>query len=385
MRQSHKNESDEFLATADSTSFSEDDSQNTTTEQGQDPSHLQILRQMGTIIDLESWHLTKTVLSWFVTGVVAFSLFALGYVALRQPYVELPSAGEEIVFYSDHTRDHLSHVMLSAIKRAKKNIYIEIYSMTDSKVLKLLSEKAKAGVTISILTDRHYIAQTRSKLPKSVQIKASSTKGLMHRKIVILDDAWVWLGSANFTWQSLNMYHNLLMGVHSPVLASFLTDPSAPQEGRILVSGQHLDLWNLPHSHSGVEAMIEAIDNARSIIQVAMFTWTRTDLVEALVRAKRRGVTIEVILDRKASLGASKNIYETLLAKKIPTQLSAGAQLMHHKCLLIDEKEFFFGSVNWTEGGFNNNRDILLRLPLLTTTQEEKLKAMWKQLWNDSI
>lgn len=344
-----------------------------------------LLRQMGTIIEMDTWMIVKSIFSWFVFGLVAFSLVAIGYSSLKKPYIHLPEPGEEITFYSDHTKDHLAHVLTASIKKAKKSIFIEIYSLTDTKTLKLLSEKANAGVQISILTDRTYVAQTRSKLPQSVQVKTYSGKGIMHRKVLIIDNAWVWLGSANFSWQSLNAYHNLLMGVHSPLLASFLTDSSAPTEGRILVSGQNLDLWNLPYASPGVQPLIDAIDKAQNSIRIAMFTWTRQDLVDALYQAKRRGVRVEIVLDRKSTAGASQSIHEELIRKRFAPRLSSGPQLMHHKMMLIDDKDFFFGSVNWTEGGFRNNKDIFLRLSLLTADQEKKILQLWDQLWKESL
>lgn len=345
----------------------------------------QMLRQLGTIMEKDTWTNLKNGLSWFSFGLVAFSIIAIGYNSLRKPYIHLPEPGEQITFYSDHNKDHLGHVLTRAIKKAQKSIFIEIYSVTDTPTLKLLSEKAKAGVNITILTDRQFTAQTKSKLPESVVIRPYSGKGIMHRKVLIIDNAWVWLGSANFTWQSLSMHHNLLMGVHSPLLASFLTDPSAPQEGRILVSGQNLDLWNLPYASSGVDSLIEAIDNAQSSIKIAMFTWTRDDLLEALYQAKRRGVQVDIVLDRKSSKGTSEPIYEKLFKRRFKPHLHSGPQLMHHKMMWIDDKELFFGSVNWTEGAFRNNRDILLRLELLTQEQEDQIRTLWDQLWKESL
>lgn len=342
------------------------------------------LRELFSLFQGEKLEMIKSMLASFITGIVIFSIGTISWQALRDPYVELPEVGEEIIFYSDHNRNHLSHVMHSALKRAQKSIFIEIFSLTDQKILQLLHEKARSGIKIEILTDRQYLAQTKLKLPSNVRVTAGSNQGLMHRKVVIIDDEWVWAGSANFTWESLSMHHNLLMGVHSPLLASFITDPSAPEEGRVLIAGQNLEIWNLPKAETGPQRIIDEIDHARSEITIAMFTWTRTDIIDALIQAKKRGIKVQIVLDRRASEGGSQKAYELLVREGFDVRLSLGPQLMHHKFMLIDKKRLFFGSVNWTAGGFAHNRDILLYLPLLTEHQEQTMQTLWNNLWMSS-
>lgn len=327
----------------------------------------------------------KSVLLWFTIGLIAFGVAASAWQMMSEPLIDLPQKGEQAEFYSDHTEDHLGHIVKTALKKAQKSIYIEIFSLSDPKTLKLLNEKSKQGVHIELITDKQYVAQTKRKLRSSISVTPGSTNGLMHRKIVIIDDQMVWLGSVNFTWESLSMHHNLLMGVHSPVLASVLTDPSAPEEGRIMVAGQNMDVWNLPKARTALEHLLNSIQNARTSIHIAMFTWTRTDIVEALVKAQHRGVNVKVVLDKRSSEGASSKVLQLLRAYKIPVRLSQGAQLMHHKFMLIDGKELYFGSVNWTAGGFMKNKDIMIRVPLLSLRQEEFMHKLWSALWIDGV
>jgi len=120
----------------------------------------------------------------------------------------------------------------------------------------------------------------------------------------------------------------------------------------------------------------EAIAKAEKSIDVAMFTiessLSRQDskpsqLIGALIEAKKRGVEVEVILDqnvdfvqrRHASDWETKikstRAYKRLKEAGIKVYYDEPARYTHAKCVIIDKKIVILGSTNWTEASFDNN------------------------------
>lgn len=89
-------------------------------------------------------------------------------------------------------------------------------------------------------------------------------------------------------------------------------------------------------------------------------------LARALVRAQRRGVRVEVVLDRGVEPGDSQDKNRAaatfLLRSGVSVAYSSGP-VLHAKALVVDEKTVLEGSSNWTSSAFAENAeaDVLVR------------------------
>ncbi len=279
----------------------------------------------------------------------------------------LPSPSEPLVFYSNQTRDDLRLVLKKSFSKAARSIDIWMYTAADTLLLNQLQKKAAQGTDVHIHYDKRGGTPDLSVL---LHPEAVKSKGLMHRKIVIIDDKTVYLGSANMTTSSLQLHDNLSVGIYDPQMAVFLKSPTA--NTYMFDTGV---LWLLP-DYSALYAIQDKIDAARSSIFVAMFTLTQTDLIEALVRAKERGVRVKVALDRYTARGASKKAAERLSAAGIELFYSSGLPLLHHKWAYIDSQELILGSTNWREAAFRKNDDLLLFLNTLTKSHKARIESL---------
>jgi phosphatidylserine/phosphatidylglycerophosphate/cardiolipin synthase-like enzyme len=319
---------------------------------------------------------------WIGIGIVALGVFNF-YSHPRSTYlVDLPELGEPIAFYSNQVGDDLDRVLYQAISKAKKSIYIEIFNLNDQSIIKLLNTKSSEKIDVQVIVDNKYYQGLRSQLKEKVSVSRGKTRGgLMHRKVIVIDEEQSWLGSANFTWESLKNDYNLIAGVHSQELAKLLLDPNYPSHGTTSVANQTIELWNIPESSVPVQQLLVAIDSAKEKIKIAMFTWTRKDLADAVIKAHQRGVQVFVVLDKNSVEGASESIYKYLKQNKIAVKISSLNSTMHHKMLWIDDQSLYFGSVNWTAGGFSRNRDVLVNLSKLNQEQERFMNKLWQQVW----
>jgi phosphatidylserine/phosphatidylglycerophosphate/cardiolipin synthase-like enzyme len=102
---------------------------------------------------------------------------------------------------------------------------------------------------------------------------------------------------------------------------------------------------------------VRAINNAeREILLGAYGLTTGSGIVEALVRAKERGVDVRLIADRTTLCERESGI-EPLAAAGVPIWIDAQARIA---MTVIDGTVTLTGSMNWTRGAAVNSEDLNL-------------------------
>ena len=103
---------------------------------------------------------------------------------------------------------------------------------------------------------------------------------------------------------------------------------------------------------------VRAIDNAGREILVGAYG-TGSGIVEALVRAKERGVDVRLIADKTTPCERGSGI-EPLSAAGVPIWIDDQARIAHAKTMIIDSAVTLTGSYNWTRGAAVNSEDLNL-------------------------
>lgn len=309
------------------------------------------------------------------------------WVAFQLTHVPMPQAGAPAVLYANQTRDDLRLLYKNAIGSAEKSVQLLVYSLRDPTIIEALRRKGDEGTEVTVVCNGKGSRGLGKKLGPNVRLVRRHSKGLMHLKILTIDGERTWIGSANMTPTSLRMYPNLVVGLHSEELGQFMSDKGNnmshigqvelfPQQ-TFTVGGQDVELWFFPDNDGGPDRLIELIDTAQKSLRVALFTWTRTDLTEALIAAQERGISVEVVIDRTAARGAGKKVTKILDDAGIPVALSTGTHLLHHKMLCIDGTTLVNGSANWTKAAFTQNEDCFIIVHNLTKQQRTKMENLW--------
>jgi phosphatidylserine/phosphatidylglycerophosphate/cardiolipin synthase-like enzyme len=294
----------------------------------------------------------------------------------------LPKANEPPTLYSNQSKQDLVLTFLEALHLAKKSIYLVMFGLTDTAILNTLIQKSKAQVETTIYYDPKASPNLLQLFPYNT-IHAVAGPGLMHQKILVLDDEMVFIGSANMTLSSLKMHDNLVIGLASKPIAAFLKEKAPYETGHIetFVGGQKVSLWLLPDPKGhALDDLKHKIRNATRSIRIALFTFTHPTLLDELILAHKRGVDVAIVLDAQSASGASSKTAAILKAAKIPTFINQGIQLLHHKFVYIDEQTLITGSANWTKAAFTKNHDCLIELQQLTDTQKEFLNTLWNRI-----
>jgi len=106
-------------------------------------------------------------------------------------------------------------------------------------------------------------------------------------------------------------------------------------------------------------AIVREIDRARSEILVQAYSFTSAPIAQALVKAHKRGLRVEVILDK--SQKTQKYSSSTFLANsRIPTYIDAEHAIAHNKIIIIDREVVITGSFNFTKAAEEKNAENLL-------------------------
>lgn len=134
--------------------------------------------------------------------------------------------------------------------------------------------------------------------------------------------------------------------------------------------------------------IVREIDNAKREIFVAVYAFTSDDLASALVQAKKRGVTVQVIIDREFDAVNDRSKGKLLEGQRIPVRRASGVRatpakesgLMHQKFAVIDRQLVFSGSYNWTHSADKLNYENLLLFRDAAPLAEE-YRRVFLNLW----
>jgi len=135
--------------------------------------------------------------------------------------------------------------------------------------------------------------------------------------------------------------------------------------------------------------LLREIGQAKEELLVAVYAFTSDELAGALVQAKKRGVAVQVVLDREFDSRTEKSKGKFLEGQKIPVRRVSGlkpnspdtdAGLMHQKFVVIDRKNLFTGSYNWTRSAENLNDENLLLFRNAGPLADE-YRRIFFQLW----
>ncbi len=298
--------------------------------------------------------------------------------------------GEPACFYSTPSKVNLRDTIIESLRRAEESILIVVYTLKDAGIIKALNEKASNGLSITVVCDAEASAGVEKKLSPKIKLTMRKAQGLMHNKWIVIDREQVWVGSANFTGDSFKKHFNMMENVKCKELAvkiiqkaNQFTSQSFEQKQTSFsysIKKRKVELLFLPDEIKAVEKLGQLIDSAKKSIRVAMFTFTRRDLAEKLVEAKKRGVDVAVAIDHGTAHNASQKIAAYLKKEKVPLFYNSGKELLHHKFVYIDGKILAHGSANWTLAAFKQNDDCIMIHFDLTKEQKSILESAWRNL-----
>ena len=124
------------------------------------------------------------------------------------------------------------------------------------------------------------------------------------------------------------------------------------------------------------DRIVAEINSGRFEILVQAYSFTSANIAKALANAHKRGVRVEVILDK--SQRTAQYSWATFLANmRIPTYIDARHAIAHNKIIIIDSTTTITGSFNFTQAAQEKNAENLLII------RSKEIAEAYRENWFD--
>lgn len=146
----------------------------------------------------------------------------------------------------------------------------------------------------------------------------------------------------------------------TPLLILIFLTITVPVFGEQFRSTGTVDVYFSP-TGGATYAIIRELDAAKSEIFVQAYSFTSKPIAKALVDARKRGLKVEVVLD-KSQRRERYTSADFVAHAGIPTFIDDQHAIAHNKIMIIDRQTLITGSFNFTKGAEEKNAENLLVL-----------------------
>ncbi len=279
-----------------------------------------------------------------------------------------------VYFNAPPSASSMKSSLMVLLSRAQNSINLVIYNLTDEDVIGLLKEKEDEGVNVRIVMEGKNYAENVQRLKIFNVVADQIQGGLMHEKFAVVDDRYVWLGSANFTPSSFYKDLNNTVILDSYKLArvlnvefdrmyenGFFSYPQTALATSLSVEGMRIDV-NFSPNGGCFEKIIDAIKSAKRDIYVAVYAFSDPRIALTLMLMQERGVKIHVLADSKWN-HSSYSVMEQMREFDFKFYDNPYG-LLHDKYMIIDpledDAQVLTGSYNFTRSAQTKNDEILV-------------------------
>jgi len=145
-----------------------------------------------------------------------------------------------------------------------------------------------------------------------------------------------------------------------------------------IISSQQPAPWEVYFSPKGgcTDAIIKELNKAKSTVLVQAYSFTSAPIAKALLNAHKRGIKVEVILD-KSQVTQKYSSATFFFNEGIPVRIDAKHAIAHNKVMIIDGETVITGSFNFTKAAEESNAENLLVI------HDKKLAERYTKNWQE--
>lgn len=264
-------------------------------------------------------------------------------------------------------------VLVNAISDAHKSVWVEMYLLSDTKVIHALEDAANHNIDVRVMLEPHPVGGGTSPSRTLDQLKAAGIKAqytdpdfaLTHEKGMIIDGNTAYIMTSNFTRAALGGYSgsSYLENREYDIIDTNSKDVQA------VINIFNAD-WNHTTAQFNDPNLVVSPVNSRNDFNSLINSAHHTLLIEAeemndsaieqaLVNAEQRGVHIEVILPAPHGSQSDSNSQGIDTIKQGGVQVKEDSKLyMHAKIIVVDGKTAFVGSENISTQSLDRNREL---------------------------
>ncbi|GCF07831.1 hypothetical protein KDI_13950 [Dictyobacter arantiisoli] len=286
-------------------------------------------------------------------------------------------------------------MIISALAGAKKSVWLEMYLLTDKKIIQALEDAAQRQIDVRVMLEDHPYGsgsvapnQTLDRL-RAAGVTTQTTNpqfALTHEKGMVIDHHSAYIMTSNFTLSALGSSRTLQNREYGiidnnsadvqDVESIFLADWGRTQ---VTFSSTHLVVSPV-NSRSTFLALIQT---AKQSLMIEAEEMQDNSIEQALVNAKKRGIQVQVILPSNNNSPTDNNSAGITEIKQGGIQIKEDTQLyMHAKIIIVDQQKAFVGSENISTASLTANRE--LGIVISDATALNALQQTFQQDWSVS-
>ncbi len=275
--------------------------------------------------------------------------------------------------------------LATELTSAKKSVSCALYGI-DSSLLSGLSSfqgSAASNFTMAVVVDENAKIAERFLNNSSAGgfVFKRNSKGIMHNKYCIIDDAQIITGSFNPTAAAKKDYNNLLI-INSTNLAAFYShdfnflEENSPQPHTkiksptrsVMLNNTLVKAYFCPQDDCAA-AVENELEKASSSILFAAYSFTSAGIANELILKSREGVAVSGIME-KSTTGSKYSKHAMMVANGVNVRLESSRRLMHHKFFVIDNRTVITGSFNPTENADTRNDENIIIIENAAVAEE---------------
>ncbi len=287
------------------------------------------------------------------------------------------------------------------INSAKSSIDFAIYGYTEIPAIKNALKRAeKRGVKIRFVYDtnngQNIYPDTFSLAETFKYNNSDVVPAIMHNKFFVFDNKKVFTGSANISNTDMSSFNsNISVLINSVEIAQayakefeqmylgkFHKHKMLVEKTSVLTDDAEISCYFSPRDNIIKIYILPLISNAHSYIYIPSFLLTHYGMTEALIKAKKRGVDVKIILDATNVHKKSRSKIKELRAANIPVKTEIFAGKLHSKTILIDDEYTIIGSMNFSKAGeaVNDENVLIIKNSEITSFCKNYFLYLWKKI-----
>lgn len=102
--------------------------------------------------------------------------------------------------------------------------------------------------------------------------------------------------------------------------------------------------------------LVKAVNETKHSLLIQAYSFTNSRIADAVVRASKRGVDVQVILD-KSQFSDKYSSATFLKSEGIPVLADLKPAIAHNKVMIFDQQSVFTGSFNFTRSAQDRNAE----------------------------
>jgi len=278
--------------------------------------------------------------------------------ATSEQHPPAPSAIEGVYVLPDDGAAPL----IEELDAARSSISIEIYLLTDDDVLAALFHARDRGVTVRVLLEKDPYGGSNQQpqvfdtlTEGGIQVRwNTAAQRFSHVKLIVIDRRVALVMNLNLTYSALTKNREL---------AVITTDPDlVDHASRIFENDWQSKEGEIPgpltlSPDTSRTAIIGLIQSAQSTLDIYAEVITDPGFISAVQAAIDRGVRVRIIM--------TQGYGQHMLDEPVGELVRYGAELhtlaspyIHAKLIMVDGKQAFIGSQNYTATSLDLNREV---------------------------